>query len=79
MLCLDRMHASAAIAASCMDLKLTSLGDGRQARRLLELSNGRRLQFALPGEADTRYCEAAATWPQPGFATMQADHALVCL
>lgn len=79
MLCLDRMHTSAAIAASGMDLKLAFLGDGRLARRLLELANGRRLQFILPGEVPTRYCEGAATWAQPGFATMQADHALVCL
>lgn len=67
------------LATAYMDLNLTAFADKRAIKGLLELSNGRRLQFALPGEADTRYCEAAATWPQPGFATMQADHALVCL
>lgn len=67
------------LATAYMDLNLTAFADKRAVKGLLELSNGRKLQVVIPEAADVEFCNISASWPDPGFASMQQGRAIVCL
>ncbi len=67
------------LATAYMDLNLTAFADKVALKGVLELSNGRRLNVVPASEEDVQHCENAASWPQPGFATLHEGKARVCL